>query len=145
MKQWIAALVMGIALWSAAAAGAADFQYVDAAQFKQWLAAKKPLILADIQKLPDYRKHHFYGAIGTTAYPVKSDADRAKLMNVVEMFEKTGNMVVIIGPRGKASARRAFAFLVENGVPREKIVILTGGIHDWPDREMLLDIAGGCA
>ncbi|MFP7755383.1 rhodanese-like domain-containing protein [Thermodesulfobacteriota bacterium B35] len=145
MKGWIAAIVMGIALWSATIVGAADLNYVDATQFKQWLAEKRPLILADIQKLPDYRKHHFYGAIGTTAYPVKSDADRSKLAAVVEMFRKTGNMVVIIGPRGKASARRAFVFLVEQGIPGDKIVILTGGIHDWPDREMLLDIAGGCA
>ncbi|HFQ89464.1 MAG TPA: hypothetical protein ENK27_05240 [Desulfobulbus sp.] len=145
MKRWIAAIVMGIVLSSVTAVWATDLRYVDATQFKQWLSEKKPLILADIQKLPDYRKHHFYGALSTAAYPVKSDADRAKLSAVIEMYQKTGNMVVIIGPRGKASAKRAFAFLVKKGIPQDKIVILTGGIHDWPDREMLLDIAGGCA
>ncbi len=145
MKRWIAVIVMGIVLWGAASVGAAGLRYVDAEQFKQWLSEKRPLILADIQKLNDYRKHHFYGAISTTAYPVKSDADRAKLAAVVEMFRKTGNMIVIIGPRGKASARRAFVYLAGQGVPPDKIVILSGGIHDWPDREMLLDIAGGCA
>ncbi len=145
MKRWIAAMVMGIVLSGVTAVWATDLRYVDATQFKQWLSEKKPLILADIQKLHDYRKHHFYGALSTTAYPVKSDADRAKLSVVIEMYRKTGNMVVIIGPRGKASAKRTFAFLVKKGIPQDKIVILTGGIHDWPDREMLLDIAGGCA
>ncbi len=144
MKAWTSAIVMGIVIWYATVAGAADLRYVDAGQLKQWLAEKRPLILADIQRLPEYRKHHFYGAIATAAYPVRSDDDRARLAAVVDMYQKTGDTVVIIGPRGKASAKRAFVFLVKQGVPQDKVVILSGGIHDWPDQEMLLDISGGC-
>ena len=61
------------------------------------------------------------------------------------MFEKTGSPIVIVGPRGTSGARRACEYLLEQGIPQEKIFLLDGGIRDWPYKEMLMDIAGGCA
>ncbi|RLB86256.1 MAG: rhodanese-like domain-containing protein, partial [Deltaproteobacteria bacterium] len=113
--------------------------------FKEWLADKKPMILADIQKSNDFKKHHFYGAIETNAYPVKTSGDVAKLDVILRMFHKTGNDVIILGPRGGSSAKRAGNYLLEEGVPMEKLFILDGGIRNWPEQEMLLDVAGGCA
>ena len=128
-----------------ATALAADIAFVETDQFKKWITNKKPMIMADIQKSNSFKKHHFYGAIETNAYPAKSAGDKAKLDVIVRMFKKTGNDVIILGPRGGASAKRAGNYLLEEGIPLEKLFILDGGIKNWPEQEMLLDVAGGCA
>lgn len=129
----------------AATAGAADFTYVDAAEFNGWLNNKKPMIMADIQKPNSFKKHHFYGAVETNASPAKTEKEKGKLDVIVRMFQKTGTGVVIIGSRGGASSRRAANYLIGQGIPADKVFVLDGGVKHWPDQEMLLDIAGGCA
>lgn len=147
MYREIVKLIMVVLLLCVAATttGAADLTYVDAAEFKGWLNNKKPMIIADIQKPNSFQKHHFYGAIETDASPVKTGKGKGRLDVIVRMFQKTGNDVVIIGSRGGASSRRAANYLMEQGVPADKVFILDGGIKNWPDQEMLLDVAGGCA
>lgn len=129
----------------AVTAGAADLNYIDADQFNEKILNKAPMILADIQKKSDFKKHQFFGSIGTAAYPVKKAKDKQKLEVILQMFEKTGNDVIVIGPRGGPGSKRAAAYLMEQGIPAEKVFILKGGVKGWPDQEMLLDIAGGCA
>jgi len=146
MYREIVKLIMIVLFLSVAApAGAVDSTSVDAAKFKAWMSNKKPMILADIQKKNSFQKHHFYGAVQTNASPVKTEEEKVRLDIIVRMFQKTGNDVVIIGSRGGASARRAANYLIDQGIPIDKIFILDGGVKHWPEQEMLLDIAGGCA
>jgi rhodanese-related sulfurtransferase len=145
MRRGAVQLIMGILfLLVAVAAGAAEYTIVDAAQFKGWLNDRKPMILADIQKPDSFKKHHFYGAVETNASPAKTEKETGKLDVIVRKFQKTGKDVVVIGSRGGASARRTAAYLIDRGIPADKVFILDGGVKYWPDREMLLDVAGGC-
>lgn len=141
------ALVMVPAFWllCTVAAIAANINYMLADELKSMLDNKKPLVIADIQKTKEFKKHHFYSAIETSAYPVKSNADKQLLDKVVDMYAKTGNPIVIVGPRGSSASKRAYNYLLDQGVPEDKIFILKGGVKDWPYKELLIDIAGGCA
>ncbi|WP_456385773.1 rhodanese-like domain-containing protein [Desulfolithobacter sp.] len=124
---------------------AMDYNFVEPDQLSGWLDSRKPLLLVDIQKPNDFKKHHFFGAVETGAYPVKTSGERRRLKKAVDLFEENGSTVVIIGPRGTRAEKRAFEYLRNHGVPADKIYILRGGIKQWPDKEMLLDTAGGCA
>ena len=124
---------------------AADINFMPVDEFKSMLDSHKPVVIADIQKSQEFKKHYFYAAIETSAYPVKTDADKRLLDKVVDMYEKTGYPIVIVGPRGGSPSKGAYQYLLEQDVPGNEIFILEGGIRDWPYKELLLDIAGGCA
>jgi len=134
-------------LWLACSVSvaAAGLNFISAAEFKEMLDTNQPIVIADIQKSNNFRKHHFYAAVETDAYPVKTDSQRKQLEKIIAMFEKTGNPIVIVGPRGTSGAKRACEYLLDQDIPQEKIFILEGGIKAWPYKEMLIDIAGGCA
>jgi len=147
VKKWLENFVLMAMFWllCTVSATAANINSISSRDFKEMLDNRKPVIIADIQKMNDFRKHHFYAAVETNAYPVKTSSDKDNLETIVEMFEKTGSPIVIVGPRGTSGARRACEYLLEQGIPQEKIFLLDGGIRDWPYKEMLMDIAGGCA
>jgi rhodanese-related sulfurtransferase len=126
-------------------ASAGTLNIISSSDFKEMLDTQEPVIIADIQKTNNFRKHHFYAAIETNAYPVKTSSQRKKLETIVKMFEKTGDPIVIVGPRGTSGSKRACEYLQEEGVPQDKIFLLKGGIREWPYKELLMDIAGGCA
>lgn len=105
---------------------------------------KQPVILVDIQKKNAYKEHHFYGSIRTFAYPAKTDTDKDSLVQAVTMYNTNQNKVVIVGPRGGRASKRSYDFLVEKGIPVDNMFILKGGIKEWPYKEMLLNIKGGC-
>ena len=132
-------------LLSATWAFAAEINYIRADDFKTIIVNNTPVIIADIQKPKDFQKHQFYGSIETSAYPVKTETQQQLLDKVIEMFEKTGNQVIIVGPRGTSAAKRAFKYLLDEAVPAEKLLILKGGIKEWPHKDLLIDVAGGCA
>ena len=141
------ALVMVPAFWllCTVVAVAADINYMAVDDFKSMLDGQKPVVIADIQKPKDFQKHHFYTAIETDAYPVKKDASKQLLDKVVDMYEKTGNPIVIVGPRGSSASKRAYKYLLEQDVPAQKVFILKGGLRAWPYKELLIDLSGGCA
>ncbi len=138
-------LISVFCLLSAGNVFASDINYIAADDFKAIIENNKPVIIADIQKAKDFQKHQFYGSIETSAYPVKTETQQQLLDQVIEMYEKTGNQVVIVGPRGTSAAKRAFRYLLDQAVPVEKLFILKGGIKEWPYKELLIDVAGGCA
>jgi rhodanese-related sulfurtransferase len=123
---------------------ASDYKLIEPDDFKIRLDTKQPTILVDIQKKNAYKEHHFYGSIRTFAYPAKTDMDKESLVQAVRMYETSQNDVVIIGPRGGRASQRSHDFLITRGIPEDKIYILNGGIKNWPYKEMLLDIKGGC-
>lgn len=114
-------------------ASATDYGYVSADGLKAWLESTRPMLLVDIQEKKDFATHHLKGALETNAYPVESEAERGRLLPAIEQA-KTGQFeaVVVICPRGKGGAKRAYEFLRGQGVPEEKLFILTNGMENWP-------------
>ena len=113
------------------------YNWVEPEQFKQWLEAKKPMVLVDIQDKPSFAAHHFPGSIETNAFPVESDAERKRLDPAVAAAKKSGQEVVVLCPRGGGGAKRTYDYLKAQGVPEKKLFILTGGMDKWPHRTML--------
>lgn len=112
---------------------AADYRYVSAEQLQEWLEAKKPVQLVDIQVAEDFARHHIKGSVQTNAYPVKSAEEKKQLdVAVKQSREEDYEAIVVVCPRGKGGAKRTYEYLAENGVPVEKLYILTGGMENWP-------------
>ena len=116
--------------------------YIDSASFWKYLKGKKSVYMVDIQKNNDYLRHHFYGALPTNAYPVRSGQDRARLAAVVAELKKTDDPVVIIGPRGSRASKRAYSFLLQQGIDSRRLAVLKKGIRGWPRPEILLNTYG---
>ena len=115
---------------------AAGYNYVDANTMKQWLTDQEKMTIVDIQVEPEFNAHHIKGSVGTFAYPVKSDEDNRKLDKAFAQYSQDkDNTVVIVCPRGKGGAKRAYTYMVEQGVPDDKIFILEGGMAKWPHKE----------
>ena len=133
-----------VLLTASLAMGEDEYKYMDPADLKIRLDTDVPTILVDIQKKNAYLEHHFYGSIRTYAYPARTELDTQSLVQAVNLYEQTQNDIVIIGPRGGKASKRTQDFLVSRGIPVEKIYILKGGIREWPYKEMLLNLLGGC-
>ena len=116
---------------------ASDYNFISPEKLKQGIEKRENLLLLDIQVEADFTQHHLEGALATYAYPVKSDADRDKLTPVVALIKADQAPVVIICPRGGGGAKRAYDFLVNNGVEVERLKILEGGQQKWPYAELL--------
>lgn len=110
---------------------AADYQYISAEKLKDQLEASKAILLVDIQEKQDFSAHHIKGSLETNAYPIKSDAKRQTLDPAVQKA-KNYEAVIVVCPRGKGGAKRAYDYLKEHGVPEAKLSILTGGMENWP-------------
>lgn len=116
--------------------------YIDSDGFMKYLEEKKPVYMVDIQKKKDYLLHHFYGALPTNAYPVRSGHDKDRLQTILTEIHKTKSPIVIIGPRGSHAAKRAYSFLLQQGIDPQRLAVLKKGIHGWPDPEVLLNTYG---
>ena len=112
------------------------FNWVEPDQFKQWLEAKKPMILVDIQDKPSFAAHHFPGSIETNAFPVESEAEQKRLDSAVVAFKQGDGQDVVVISRRDDDAKRACDYLKTQGVPENKLFILTGGVEKWPYRNM---------
>lgn len=121
-------------------ASADEYKRITAAELKEQLESKNPPILLDIQKKNAYQEHHFKDSVRTYAYPARTEYDLQSVVQGVRVYERTGNNVVIIGPRGGRASQRTVDYLITRGIPEEKIFILKGGIREWPYKEMLLTI-----
>ncbi len=117
---------------------AGDYNYISAEDMKGKIEAKSDVIIVDIQVEKEFNQHHLPGSVATYAYPVKTATERAQIDKAVQLYQQTGNPVVIVCPRGKGGAKRCYDYMMENNVPAEKLSILTKGIAGWPYAEMLL-------
>lgn len=126
-----------VVLVAASAAFAGDFNYIEAEQVKTMIEKGHPMHLVDIQVEEEFNDHHIKGAIKTTAYPVKSDEDKAKLEDVTAKAKQDKNPVVIICPRGKGGAERTYNYMKDNGIAEERLLILEDGQAGWPYPELL--------
>ncbi|MFA5516896.1 MAG: rhodanese-like domain-containing protein [Desulfuromonadales bacterium] len=124
-------LLACLLLCSAAAADKTDYRYIAAADLEARLTADQPTHLVDIQVEKEFARHHIKGAIATYAYPVKSQADQAKLAAVLETLQGDSAPVVIVCPRGAGGATRTYDYLLRSGIAGERLLILAEGQAGW--------------
>lgn len=134
MKR-VAGLVL-LLICTATSSLAADYNYVEADQFRQWIEKGKDMAIVDIQVSADFQQHHFKGALETNAYPVKSADDKKKLDTVLPGLSATHNDVVVICPRGGGGAKNAYDYLKEKGIAEKRMFILKQGMQGWPYKEL---------
>lgn len=114
-------------------ASGSDYQYVSADDLQGWLEADKPMLLVDIQVADEFASHHLKESLETNAYPVKSDNERQRLEPALALVRRQEYAaVVVVCPRGKGGAKRAYDYLAKEGVALDKLFILTGGMANWP-------------
>ena len=112
-------------------AGDVTYNYISAADLETRLTAGLPTNIVDIQVEDEFSQHHIKGATATYAYPVKSDADRAKLDTTVEQLQGNSDPVVIVCPRGAGGATRTYDYLLQQGIAAERLLILEKGQAGW--------------
>lgn len=137
MHRRILLLLVASLLLLAVPAFAGSYNYISPEQVKTNMEHKAPMHIFDIQVEDEYAQHHLPGAMKSCAYPVKSDADKAKVDAFVSDLQKDSAPVVIICPRGKGGAERAYMHLKEKGVAEDRLFILEGGQGGWPYENML--------
>lgn len=98
---------------------------------------KKPIIIVDVQKKENFKKHHIKNSIETNAYPVKSEEDKKKLDVLLNKILSSKDDVVIVCPKGKGAAMNTYEYLKSKGVPENRLFILEGGITGWPYKDLL--------
>lgn len=123
----VAVLLLSGICW----AGDSQYNYISAADLEARLTAGQPTNIIDIQVEDEFAQHHIKGAVPTYAYPVKSDADRAKLDAAVGQIKGNNDPVVVICPRGAGGATRTYDYLLQQGISAERLLILEKGQGGW--------------
>jgi len=121
-----------ILVGSALADDDTSFNYMTADKVREKIETGQKMIILDIQVAEEFNRHHLKGAVATYAYPVKSDEDRAKLGEMFSQISSNGDPVVIVCPRGKGGAKRAYKYLSSKGISEERLYILENGQFGWP-------------
>jgi len=96
------------------------------------------VVIVDIQEKQGFEKEHLKGAQATYAYPVKTDAEKARLAELIPTI-KPDQKVVIVCPRGAGGADRTYDFFLEKGLKKEQLFTLKNGQEGWP-REQISDV-----
>ncbi len=133
--RFLLLLLIMVALCAGGAAVAAEvtptYNYIGAAALEARLKAGEAIHLLDIQVEEEYAKHHIKGATPTYSYPVKSDADRAKLQAAIAKINADSAPVVIVCPRGAGGATRTYDYLLTQGIAAGRLLILEKGQEGW--------------
>lgn len=114
-----------------------DYNYISADEVKEQLNSSAAMTLVDIQVKEEFDRHHIKGAVATYAYPVKSAADISKLAASVPALMNSKDKVVIVCPRGGGGAKRAYDYLLDQGIEGERLAILAKGQDGWSHPELL--------
>lgn len=138
MKKTVVLTLM-LTLAMATSALAWGRNYVEPAQFKQWLETGKKVAIVDIQVPAEFQQHHFKGALETDAFPAKSDDDHRKLDRVIPGLSAGREDIVVIS-RGGGGAKNAYDYLKAKGIAEKRLFILKDGMQGWPYKE--LTVAG---
>ncbi|BCR03441.1 hypothetical protein DESUT3_05100 [Desulfuromonas versatilis] len=139
MKKWFGRAICGLVLallCSGGAVSADSYNYLSPEAVRQNLESRVPMLLVDIQVEEEFAAHHLPGALATFAYPVKTEAEKARLDAVVEKLNASEEPVVIVCPRGGGGAERAYQHLQASGIPAGRLFILEKGQDGWPYPEL---------
>ena len=135
MKTFI--LIITASFLAAAAALASNYNFISPEKTKTWIETQAPVTIVDIQVKEEFVSHHLPGSIPTYAYPVKSKLEKSRLDDIVAMSIAKGNPVIVVCPRGGGGAKRCYDYMKSQSVPEDKLLILKGGIADWPYKDLL--------
>ena len=125
-------LLLGVMLFgSLACAAETSYNYISAADLEARLNAHQPTNIVDIQVEEEFASHHIKGAMPTYAYPVKSEAEKAKLEAIMEKIRGNADPVVVVCPRGAGDAQRAYNYLLNQGIAGGRLLILEKGQGGW--------------
>ena len=108
------------------------FNFITPEKTKSMIESGEAVTLLDIQIEDEYVQHHITGSLATYAYPVKSDAQKAKLERVIPNLSANIDPIVIVCPRGGGGAKRAFEYLTSRGIESKRLFILEKGQSGWP-------------
>lgn len=117
---------------------AANYNYVEPAELKQWLESGKALHTVDIQVLKEFQEHHLKGSLQTNAFPVKTEEQKQMLETVVPKLSADNKDIIVVCPRGGGGAKKAYDYLKERGIAEKRLYILKDGIAGWPYKEMIV-------
>ncbi|MHB1184099.1 MAG: rhodanese-like domain-containing protein [Desulfobulbia bacterium] len=131
-------IALSLALTLLAAGPALATNYITPANLKKMLDAKQEVIMVDIQPAADFAKQHLPGSIETNAFPAKSDEEKARLDKALPAINGSKAQVIVLCPRGKSGAKNSYDYLQSKGVVENRLLILEGGIADWPFTEMFV-------
>lgn len=115
--------------WAHASGG---YKYITAKDLNARIGAGSPMIIVDICPAEQFAKGHVKGSIETNAYPVKTDAERARLAVLLPKIQSTSADVVIVCPRGGGGAKRTVDYYKSKGVDENRLLILEKGMNGWP-------------
>ena len=139
MKRWsnllfvhLIVLVGTVAMAGNILAAEDPFNYITPEKTKSRIESGEAVTLLDIQIEDEYARHHIRGSLATYAYPVKSDAQKAKLDRVIPNLSANTDPIVIICPRGGGGAKRTFEYLASRGIESKRMFILEKGQSGWP-------------
>ena len=135
MKKFI--LIIAASFLTAAAALASDYNYISPEKTKTWIENRTPVTIVDIQARKEFDAHHLPGSMATYAFPVKSDAEKARINDAVAASIAKGAPVIVVCPRGRGGAKRCYDYMKSQNVPEDKLLILEGGITGWPYKDLL--------
>lgn len=136
MKQRIFLFTL-LMMTAAVQAFAGGYNYVSPEKVKDWLTSDTPVSIVDIQVEDEFNAHHLTGSMATYSYPVKSDADKAKIDGSVAELKTHTHPVVIVCPRGKGGAKRCYDYLKDKGIEEDRLLILEKGMDGWPYKELV--------
>ena len=125
-------LMMTAALGATWATSADAYEYITAEDLNARLGKGSPMILVDICSVEQFAKGHIKGSLETNAYPVKTEAEKARLAEHLPTLKASTDDVIIVCPRGGGGAKKTVDFYKANGIEANRILILEKGMDKWP-------------
>jgi rhodanese-related sulfurtransferase len=117
---------------AAGAVSSEGYNYITAKDLNDRLGAGSPMIIIDICPVEQFAKGHIKGSIETNAFPVKTDAEKARLTELIPTIKASGDDVVIVCPRGGGGAKNTFDLYKAQGIDVNRMLILEQGMDKWP-------------
>lgn len=111
---------------------ATDYNYISQDAMRAKLDTNAPVTIVDICPVDQFAKGHLPGSIETNAYPVKTDAEIAKLDAILPKLQASNESVVIVCPGGKGGAKRTYDHYKAQGIAESRLLILEKGMSGWP-------------
>lgn len=135
MKKAVLILLtlMMSALFGATWATSADaYKYITVENLNTRLGAGSPMILVDICPVEQFAKEHIEGSLETNAYPVETEAEKARLAEYLPALQASSDDVIIVCPRDGSGAKRTVYYYKANGIVENRTFILERGLDKWP-------------
>ncbi len=124
--------ILFLAAGLAWADAAGDYNFISAQTLQKRIQENSPPIIIDICPAEQFAQGHIDGSIETNAYPVKTEAEKARLAEHLTKIKASPDQVVIVCPRGAGGAKRTYEFYKANGVENSRLLILEKGMNGWP-------------